>query len=229
MLSTFNWQWWQITLGGVSTLAIFSFLYRENRFYRLFEHFFIGIATSIGIMSAIRTFFWPQVLKPLLGYDRVLFPDGTYSEPYHSNYLLFIIPMLFGMLYYCILSRRLNWLAQVVIGFTLGVGGGLAFKGTFNDLIPQLYDSFRPLYVPGDTFQTITNIIFIVTLLTSFSYFFFTFKRTLNGVAERSAATGRWLMMVCFGAFFGATIMARMALLVERLEFLISTWWPNFF
>ena len=31
-------------------------------------------------------------------------------------------------------------------------------------------------------------------------------------------------MMVCFGAFFGSTMMARMALLVERLDFLASDW-----
>ncbi len=31
-------------------------------------------------------------------------------------------------------------------------------------------------------------------------------------------------MMVSFGAFFGSTVMARMALLVERLQFLIDDW-----
>ena len=30
--------------------------------------------------------------------------------------------------------------------------------------------------------------------------------------------------MVCFGAFFGSTVMARMALLVERLQFLLIDW-----
>jgi hypothetical protein len=37
------------------------------------------------------------------------------------------------------------------------------------------------------------------------------------------------MMMCCFGAFFGSTIMARMALLVERLEFLINEWSANVF
>ncbi len=30
--------------------------------------------------------------------------------------------------------------------------------------------------------------------------------------------------MVCFGAFFGSTVMARMALLVERVGFLLIDW-----
>jgi hypothetical protein len=33
--------------------------------------------------------------------------------------------------------------------------------------------------------------------------------------------------MVCFGAFFGSTIMARLALLIERLQFLVSSWYPE--
>ena len=30
--------------------------------------------------------------------------------------------------------------------------------------------------------------------------------------------------MVCFGAFFGSTVMARLSLLVERLQFLLGPW-----
>jgi hypothetical protein len=136
--------------------------------------------------------------------------------------------MAFGLLYYAILSRKHNWLAQLVIGFMLGIGGGLAFKGTLNELLPQLTDSFRPLYVPGaDLVTNLSNVVFIFVLVSVMSYFFFTFKRRPGGAAEMSAATGRWMMMGCFGAFFGATIMARMALLVERLEFLIYEWLPS--
>lgn len=68
---------------------------------------------------------------------------------------------------------------------------------------------------------------FLATLISVFSYFFFTFRRgASSGILRGSAISGRWLMMGCFGAFFGATIMARMALLVERLDFLINTWGP---
>jgi hypothetical protein len=171
--------WWQIFLGGISTLAIFSFLYRENPFYRFFEHLYIGIATGIGVMASISTFFWPQVLKPLFDMERMAFPDGTFADPYNPLNLFLLLPIAFGSLYYFILSRRYSWLAQIVIGFMLGVGGGIAFKATFNEMLPQLEDSFRPLYIAGAPFETFSNIVFILTLLSSFSYFFFTFNRTL--------------------------------------------------
>ncbi len=232
----FGLPWWQAFVGGICTIAIFSFLYKENPFYRFFEHLYIGIATGIGVMATINTFLWPTVLKPMVGADRIPFPDGTYAEPYNEFYLLYLIPIAFGSLYYFILSRKHNWLAQLVIGFTLGYGGGLAFKATFNEMLPQLEDSFRPLYVAQqgaqsgiDWLATLSNLVFLFTLLTALSYFFFTFRRSEGGPAEKSALAGRWMMMGCFGAFFGATIMARMALLVERLEFLINKWFPLFF
>lgn len=226
VLPVFSPAWWEIFLAGVSTLAIYTFLVKENAVYRAFEHFFIGIATAWITIATIRSFFWPQVLKPLLGLDLVIFPDGTTATPYHSAQLLLLIPMSFGMLYYLIYSKRWSWLAQLVIGFQLGVSAGLAFKGTFVELLPQIFNSMKPIYIPGNSWESVQNIFFLFTLGSVFIYFFFTFKRAPGGVAARTAGIGRWLMMGCFGAFFGSTIMARMALLVERLEFLIKSWWP---
>lgn len=348
-LVRFSLEWWQIFLAGISTLAIFTFLYKENPVYRFYEHIFIGIATGYSIVFLMSSFLWPTVLKPLLGYDRVFFPDGTVSEAYNTSNLLWLLPMSFGMLFYCILTKRHKWLAQLVIGCQLGYAGGLAFKGTFNEMLPQIYDSFKPLYVAGSFASSITNIVFIVTVICTLSYFFFTYQtregaeskleasirlwlilsvfigfcflscyfraryqqgvgaifyvpfvlstfcalvllrsfreglsdnekllsraalgsvavviiglmlilsgeqkgildlpefnlslvlttliylsyfitglsRTAGGLQASSGALGRWLMMGCFGAFFGSTIMARMAILVERLEFLINKW-----
>lgn len=221
--------WWEIFVGGVGSIAIYSFLFKENRFYRIFEHLFIGIATSVTIMKAFRDSLWTIYFKPLFGMDRLLLPDGSYSDPYDYRLLLYLIPMAFGLLYYFILSKRLAWLAQLPIGFMLGVAAGLTFKGFFNEMMPQIYDSFRPLYIADNATKSISNIIFVITLLTSLSYFFFTFKRKEGGVISRSASIGRYMMMGCFGAFFGSTIMARMSLLVERLQFLLNVWLPNFF
>lgn len=244
-------EWWEIFLGGISTLAIYTFLIRENQCYRVFEHFFIGIATAITIMKGFRDFLWPQFFRPLLGYDRIAYPDGTFAAPYDTRLLLYLIPMAFGMLYYFILTKRLSWLAQLPIGFSLGVGAGLFFKGFFNEFLPQFYDCFKPLYLTPAAassdivwqwdlfglytvsiayrwYEIASNIVFSVTLICSLTYFFFTFKRKPGGLVERSASLGRFLMMGCFGAFFGSTIMARMALLVERLQFLIDKWFPNF-
>lgn len=222
-----GWYLAQVMLGGFATLAIFSFLIRENPYYRLFEHLFIGIASGLGIILVIKNFLWPEILVPLLGLDIVRYPDGSTSHEYSYWLLLYIAPMLFGLLYYFLYSSRYSWLAKIVIGFTLGMSGGLAFKAFFNGMMPQLVKSFKPLVVfqdgSFDVWASLENCVFVFTLLSVMFYFFVSVRRR-GRVLEGFGKCGRWLMMICFGAFFGSTVMARMALLVERLQFLIVDW-----
>lgn len=225
-----NWAIATILLAGVSTLAIFSFLIKENRFYRLFEHLFIGIAAGYLPIVTIKTFLWPQVFEPMLGLTVVTYPDGTVAQPYNPLYLLYLLPFAFGLLYYCIYSKRHGWLAKVVIGFSLGASAGLSFQGFFAEILPQIFSSFKPLVVfeAGriDWASSFNHTLFIVILFSVMYYFFFTFRRESRASA-RISYVGRFFMMVCFGAFFGSTVMARMAILVERLQFLLNTWVPT--
>lgn len=222
-----SWALLIILVGGLGTLAIFSFLIKENPFYRLVEHLFIGISAGLGIVLPFKNFLWPEIFEPMLGFDRFQFPDGTFSKPYEPLLLLYLWPALFGLLFYTIFSRRFSWLAKLVIGFLLGTSGGAAFQGFFNITLPQLNKSFKPLIVITDEgFDLVTsfnNALFLFSLLAVMYYFFFSFRSNTRAMSG-FAASGRWIMMVCFGAYFGSTVMARMALLVERLQFLIYDW-----
>jgi len=102
MDSSSAWPLASVLVGGLATLAIFSFLIKENAFYRFFEHLFIGIASGLGPMLILRDFMWPKIIEPMLGLTVVTYPDGTQSEPYQPLYLLYLIPMVFGCLYYFI-------------------------------------------------------------------------------------------------------------------------------
>lgn len=223
-----NWTTFTILSGGIATLAIYSFLIKENSFYRFFEHFFIGIAAGIAPVFAVKIFLWPKIIEPLLAYDIISYPDGTFSKVYSYWLLLYIVPALFGLLYYTIYFKRFSWMVKIVIGFSLGASAGLSFKGFFGEMLPQIFASFKPLLVFSngelDWASSVNNTVFVVTLLIVMSYFFFSFKQ--EGRAAKALGTsGRWLMMLCFGAFFGSTVMARLALLVERLQFLINDWY----
>ena len=245
------WAFTTILLGGISTLAIYSFLYRENPFYRVFEHMYIGIATGLGLVISLERFVWPKLLGPILNTSPATYPtppqwvaqgaELTSTVDYGPMVLLYLFPMAFGLGFYTIYSKKYSWVSRIVISFSLGYGGGLAFKGFFAEFVPQVVSSFKPLVVlrrlPAATasgFETtldlaasLNNVIFVVTLLCVMTYFFFSFEHDKPGIKQASAA-GRWLMMISFGAFFGATIMARMSLLIERLQFFTEQWLPNF-
>jgi len=227
-----GWPQITIVIAGLSTLAVFSFLYRENPLYRFFEHFYIGIATGLGIILGFKNFLWPNILVPLFGLDIVTYPDGTTSAEYNPWILLYGVALIFGLFYYFSYSKRYAWLSKLAIGFSLGIGGGLAFKSFFSEWIPQIQSSFKPLIVLActegacqvDYRQTIENWVFVFSFVSVMYYFFFSFKRTTK-IGAGVAQSGRLLLMVCFGAFFGSTVMARMALLVERVNFLLNDWW----
>ena len=175
----------------------------------------MGIGYGIAVFWF--DFLLPQWWEPLTG-------QGGHKDPN----LFWLLPFFAGFLYYFIYSRKRAWLAKIVIGWSLGVGMGMGFQGIITELMPQIWSSFRTFnVVPLDNsysiFMMITNIIFVGTLLCVMVYFFFSFEHK-HPVIRKSATAGRWLLMVSFGAFFGSTVMARMSLLIERLQFLIEDW-----
>lgn len=224
MIFTDSWSIYTVLVGGIATLAVFSFLYKENSVYRFFEHLFIGIAAGYAPIYTIRDNLWPRILEPMLGYNIIYFPDGTTSAAYEPWRLIYILPLLFGLLYYFIYSKRNAWLAKIVIGFSLGASAGLTFQGFFASVVPQIVTSFKSLVVYSagqfDLWLSLNNLLFVYTLIAVMLYFLFSFRfesKALRGINH----SGRWLMMICFGAFFGSTVMARLALLIERLQFVL--------
>ncbi len=67
------------------------------------------------------------------------------------------------------------------------------------------------------------NWVSVITIFCVMTYFFFSFKRRGPMVAAVSSS-GRWVLMIGLGAFFGNTVMTRMSFLLDRLMFLIDDW-----
>jgi small neutral amino acid transporter SnatA (MarC family) len=57
------------------------------------------------------------------------------------------------------------------------------------------------------------------------AYFFFSIDHKSRGMRS-TASLGRWFLMFAFGAMFGSTVMARMALFIGRLDFITNEWGP---
>lgn len=215
-----NPQGWSTTpgiwIGAIGTLALFSLLYRENRVYRLFEHLFIGLAAGYLIKAT-----WSETLRP------------QWWVPMTGGQWPWLFALGVGLMFYTIYSKRYNWMSRVAIGILLGFVSGQIFQQTANEYIPQIRTSFKPLLVrqadlnPATQItwwgQSLSNLVFVLVILCVLSYFFFSFEQN-NRAVRTSARTGRLMMMFAFGAMFGATVMARMALLIDRVWFLMHDW-----
>ena len=62
----------------------------------------------------------------------------------------------------------------------------------------------------------------LVGVLCGLAYFYFSKEHT--GVFGGAATIGIWVLMVGFGASFGYTVMARISLFIQRVQFL-GDWW----
>jgi hypothetical protein len=191
-----------IWMAAISTFAIYSLLYRENRFFRLFEHIFVGL--SVGFIFVTT---WTDMLIP------------KWWEPMTSGKgwsWCWIFAAVIGTLWYFQYSRRHIWLSRVVMGLMMGAGAGMGLKAVFTTYMPQIQASFKPL-------NSFSNIVFVITLICVMFYFFFSFEQR-NPFIRGSSKLGRYFLMVSFGAIFGSTVMARMSLFIERLQFLLTDW-----
>ena len=194
--------------GAVCTLAILSVLYRENRFYRFFEHVFIGLAAGYGLFVAWRDMLWGEWWQPLA----------------HEGKWYLIIPALVALLYYTVYSKKHAWMSRVLIVTLFGLGAGMAFQGFAAQAGPQISSSFKPLWGNGLTpMQILNNLVFMITLVCVLTYFFFAFKQD-RALVRQPAKVGRWLLMIAFGATFGSTVMARFSLFIDRMQFLLGEW-----
>ena len=205
------WHRIEIWVAAVCTLGIYSFLYRENRFYRFFEHVFMGVAGGWGIVIT-----WTEVLRPKWWNPMVSGFKALGSGQGDALGALWILALPIGSMWYFVYSRRYVWISRIIFGFFMGAAAGMSFRGFIGGQMPQLISSFKPL-------NSFNNIVFAVTLVCVMLYFFFSFEHK-NPVVKHGAAAGRWLLMIAFGAMFGNTVMARMSLFIERFQFLAFQW-----
>jgi hypothetical protein len=211
-----------VWFGAVVTLAVFSYLARDNPFYRIVQHAALGVSVGIALVVA-----WKQVLYPMWWSHVAGAAAG--SEP--RTGLLWLLVLVPGSLWYFQLSKRLFWVSTLVSGLFVGVAAGLAFKSQILLILPQIAASIKPLnpfagpegLTASSALRCLSNALFLAALLTTLLYFFFS-VRTDNPLLRTPMRVGRLMIMVCLGAMFGNTVMTRMAYLIERLQFLFDTW-----
>ena len=209
------------------TLAIFSFLYRDNPLYRIAEAVLVGVSAAYWMVVN----FWDVLVPNLLGkiwpaLVRSWAMPGL-SGPEAVRNLWYIVPLLFGIMLLWSLSPRGAWIARWPLAFVIGTTAGLRMIGFLHgDFLAQIRSSIVPLVVMTnsafDPWQSLSNLVIVVAVLCCLVYFFFSFEHT--GLVGKAAKVGMWVLMITFGASFGYTIMGRIALLAIRIEFLLDDW-----
>ena len=198
-----------IWVAAFFTLAIYSFLYKENPLYRLAEHLVVGISLGYGIAITYTNVIKPRLLDPLLT----------------GNHWVLIIPAILGILYITRFIPNLAWLSRYPIAFIMGSAMGVGFPLTMKaNVLRQLEGAMIPLYQQGMPWEVVIgNIVMIFGTLAALIYFFFS-KPHKGPFFGTGSKIGIWVIMLGFGATFGFTVMGRISLLIGRVQFLLDDW-----
>lgn len=206
-ISLSPWIW----ISALLSLAVFSFLYKDNPFYRFAEHLFIGVANGYAV-----TFYYHNILVPTL-----------FDPLFRQGKLLYIIPFIIGILYFTRFIPRISWLVRIPIGITIGYYVGASIPATTQAFIIK---QIQGTILTSTNFQAwnagswgiVWSVIVFIGVFCSLSYFYF--SKEHKGVLGVSSRIGIVFVMIGFGAAFGYTVMARISLLIGRLQFLLGDW-----
>lgn len=192
-----------IWIAALLTLCVFSFLYRDNPFYRFAEHLFVG--ASAGYLLAV-------------SYQNVIRPNVI--EKIGQGHWTAFIPLVLGIVILGRLWPKTTGISHWSLAFYVGIYSGIAVPSYLQaQIFAQLADAVKPF---ASGWGAVNSALVLVGFLSVVAYFFFSTRP--NRTQRVISRVGIWFLMVAFGASFGYTVMARVSLLIARVQFLLRDW-----
>jgi len=225
------------------TLAILSYLYKDNPFYKVAEHIYVGVSAAywgtiafwnqvwpnlfgrlwphVNDPSTLSKFnqFWYKIYNGLHWFSHNVFPENGIPGNQQQN-LWYIIAFFFGLFMLARLIPKISWLGRWSLAYVVGMAAGLRIYGFMSsNVIAQIHGSILPLW--GESLGTIiNNLVLIVGTVTGLFYFFFSVEH--KGILGKISRVGIYFLMISFGASFGFAVMGRISLLIGRFNKLIE-------
>lgn len=191
-----------IILEAVGTIAVLSYVYKENAAYRFFEFTAVGLAAAHSIVQS-----WNNYLKPTVR-DRLIGKGEWYL----------IFPALIGLLYYTrFMGKNLSWIARYPISISVGYSIGYSLAYSPRPFLKEFRSTFAQ-------FKHVNDYIFLIVWFLVVFYFMFTLVKKENKVFGMTNVATRCLIMMYMGVLFGTSILGKFSRLLGRYQFLLRDW-----
>jgi hypothetical protein len=192
-------------VAALITIVVWSYLIGERRLFRLAQHLLAGLATGYLVLLAVREVLLPRLVEPLT------------RDPAGNVLLVPAVILVAAMAGARWLPRQVVALpVAVLVAGTAAFALGGAVAGT---LLPQLGST---VVQPGGPATVANGLVGLgVTSLVLVGF--------LHGVPRGrfvggAAGVGRWLLIGGIGGWLGFLLVSRLALLVDRIGFLLGDW-----
>ena len=204
-----------VWVAALLTLAVFSFLWRDNPVYRFAEHLLVGVSAGYYVVQ----YFYSGIVKKLV--------VPVQQDP-ATNWPL-IFGGVLGLMMFARLFRRLSWAARYPIAFYVAAAAGYFIPSILEaNILRQIGGTVgapaAALSAAGGLggLAVISSGLVVLGVIAVLVYFFFSVEhRGPTGVVSR---VGILYLMAGFGASFGYTVMGRITLLLGRFHFLLGDW-----
>ena len=191
-------------IGGILTLAIFTFLYKDNPVYRMAESILVGV--SIGYVLVIT---WSNTIM-----------DTLFTPLVNGGEITLLMPMVLGLLMFGRFHQSTSFLSRYSMAVLIGSGAGVAIPAMLGARTLAQLSATVALVKADSVLMGFSAVIVIIGLLATLSYFYF--SRAHTGWMGRSAKVGTYFLMIFFGTTFGYTVMSRMSTFIGRIDFLLT-------
>jgi len=198
------------------TIFLFSFLYKDNPFFKATEHLYLGAGMGWVFQTVLFQTWIPKVWEPLT-------KQGDWTV---------LIPTVLGLTLVTQFFPRISWLSRYGFTFIMGYGSGLVIPLTIStDLLKQIGGTMAPFMVSevtrGNILSLVNGAIIAVGFICVLFYFFFSVEH--KGAVKKASNIGIYFLMLYFGAAFGNTVMGRFSLLYGRFDDLYKYSAPKYF
>ncbi|MBL9150730.1 MAG: hypothetical protein JNM94_18740 [Phycisphaerae bacterium] len=215
-----------VWIAAFFTLAIFSFLWGDNPVYKFAESVVIGVSAAYWMVVAFWSTLVPKLAVPIAPIAMQWAVPGV-DEERKVSVVLAVIPAILGVMLLFRLSSKLGWVSSWPLAFVVGTTAAIRLIAHVQaDFLAQISNSMVPFVVSTngrfDWGASLGNVVLVTGLLSVIVYFFFSLEH--KGAVGKVARFGVWFLMIAFGAAFAFTVMGRITLLSERLEFLFNDW-----
>jgi hypothetical protein len=236
------WDHFGVVVGFLLSLAIFSFILRDNWLVRLAQYLLVGVSLGYTAVVVWRSVLWLRLFRPLLDGPPTLLQSTNPAAM--DAFLLYWIPLGLGLILWIAgfdalrgspggrsspLRSGLRLLAIAPIGILVGVAVGVSVAGAIQGtLTPQFLrgaDLGLPAGPPGFILVGILTLLITSGALIHLQLGKVSTDQTLPGFLVAILKGWGWIgeraLWLTAGFLFAQLFTSRITLLIARLDYFL--------
>jgi hypothetical protein len=204
--------------GFILTLMVFSYVLGDNVLYRLAIYAFVGLVGGFVAIAAVE-----GVLLPWL--RAALFTDDP------SARIAGIILLAFGGLLLLRAAGRAGVVANIPLGYLIGVGSAVAVVGAVSGTLLPLSRATAGAAAAGldDPGALLNALLLVIGVVCTLVWFQYAARRTpgvdetrRGAVVRALSGLGQGVLALTFGVLYGGAILSGLVIFSERIAYLLA-------